>query len=126
MTQAELASHLNIPRRTLSHYQSLGMPKDLEGALAWAADYKADRYPGVETLKIQTTPAVDGSVEARLERLRGEEMSLAGEIEAVRNQLVELTQEIGKTEIETINKQQIVLNNRLAILRRLVGAFLRA
>jgi hypothetical protein len=102
------------------------MPKDLEGALAWVADYKADRYPGVETLKIQSTPAVDGSFEARLERLRGEEMSLAGEIEAVRNQLVELTQEIGKTEIETINKQQIVLNNRLAILRRLVGAFLRA
>ena len=52
-------------------------------------------------------------------------MSLAVEIEAVRNQLAELTQEIGKTEIETINKQQIVLNNRLAILRRLVSAFLR-
>ena len=84
---AALARHLNIPRRTLSHCQSLGMPKDLEGALAWVADYKADRYPGVETLKIQSTPAVDGSFEARLERLRGEEMSLAGEIEAVRNHL---------------------------------------
>jgi hypothetical protein len=45
------------------------------------ADYKADRYPGVETLKIQSTHAVDGGCEARLERLRGEEMSRAGEIE---------------------------------------------
>jgi hypothetical protein len=87
MTQAELASHLNIPRRTISHCQLLGMPKDLEGALAWVADYKADRYPGVETLKIRSRHAVDGGCEARLERLRGEEMSRAGEIEAVRNQL---------------------------------------
>ena len=94
------------------------MPRDLDGALAWVADYKSDRYPGVEALKIESTPAVDGSFEARLERLRGKEMSLAGEIEGVRNQLVELTQQIGKAEIETINKQHIILNNRLAILRR--------
>jgi prefoldin subunit 5 len=118
MTQAELSNHLNIPRRTISYYQSLGCPKDLDGALAWVADYKAERYPGVETLKIESTPAVDGSFEARLERLRGEEMSLAGEIEAVRNQLVELTQQIGKADLESINRQQIILNNRLAILRR--------
>ena len=118
MTQQELANHLNVPRRTISHYQSLGMPKDLVGALAWVADYKTERYPGVETLKIQSTPAVDGSFEARLERLRGEEMSLAGEIEGVRNQLVELTTQIGKAELESINKHQIILNNRLAILRR--------
>jgi hypothetical protein len=118
VTQLELSKHLNIPRRTVSHYQSLGCPKDLDGALAWVADYKTSRYPGVEGLKIESTPVADGSFEARLERLRGEEMSLAGEIEAVRNQLVVLTTQIGKANIEQINRQQIVLNNRLAILRR--------
>jgi hypothetical protein len=118
VTQAELSKHLNIPPRTISYYQSLGCPKDLDGALAWVADYKTNRYPGVEALKIESTPAVDGSFEARLERLRGEEMSLAGEIEAVRNELLELTTQIGKSEVEAINKRQIILNTRLAILRR--------
>ena len=118
-TQKVLAEKLNIPRRTVSHYQSLGMPHDLEGATAWLEDYRSKKYPAVGALQIESVPIADGSFDARLERLRGEEMQLAGEIEGTREELVKLSATpVDKDNVADINKRQLVLNNRLALLRR--------
>jgi hypothetical protein len=118
LTQSQLAKELAIPRRTISHYQSLGMPKNLEGASEWLTQYKAGKFPGVAALAIESTPAVDGSFDARLECLRGEEMQLAGEIEATRGELEKLVAEIGVGPVEEIAKKQVVLHNRLERLRK--------
>jgi hypothetical protein len=120
MTHLQLSKELDIPRRTISHYQSkLGMPGDLEGAKKWLAEYRANKFPGVATLSIEAaTPAVDGSFDARFERLRHEEMQLAGEIEATRLELEKLVSQIGVEPIEEVGKKQLVLHNRLERLRR--------